>query len=286
MDRQERHELEQNDLESFFQNFGDFWNKYGNAVLFFVMLAALAFAGYRFFNYRYTEAHETAWADLAGSTSPQAYTEVAADHDNTTVQALAYLRGGDLLLAQALSPDEPAQPEPAPTPEGQTPEGQPAPNPTPEPAKPIDRAATLNDAAAMYAQALGAAKDKPLIALNARLGAAAVAESQGKFDEAKAHYEAVAQEAGEKFPVLAAQAKTRLGLLDTLKTPVAFAPDPPAPATPAGASSSAPGSTGSLLQIPGLSPSDLSLPSTTTPPPTNAAPPAAPAPAPAPPPAQ
>lgn len=276
MDQQHRQDLERNDLAEAITGFGSFWSRWGNAVLIVVLILAIGFTAYRFLNVRAREAHENAWADLAAESSPSGFAEIARTHADPTVKALAYLRAGDLLLNQAVLPqDEPAATPPATQPaEGATPPAQPE-----TPAK-VDPVEALEDALGMYGEALKAAPND-VIKSNALLGLAAVAESQRKFDEAKWHYDEVVKLARENYPQLAARAQARLDMLPSLQTPVEFAPEP-APAAPAEAA--APATTpGSILdpamlndqQLLSLPPIDFTAPAQ---PPTLESPPAAPAP--------
>ena len=101
MDPNHYHELEENDLAAFLINFRQWWNKYGNTLLAVILIAATVFLGKRWYDSSRAAAHEAAWSDLALATSPGAFRDVAATHPDPTVQALARLRGADLLLLKA-----------------------------------------------------------------------------------------------------------------------------------------------------------------------------------------
>lgn len=229
MESREQPEILQNDWESFSDNVRIFWERYGTAVVLALLVLSVSFAGYRLLSAQRENAREGAWADLAYETSPDGLRQVAEEHDDPAVRSLAYLRAGDLLLAQATNPQQET------TPTETTPEGEAA---TP-PAATVDPKAALDDAGRMYDQALATAQHD-VYRFNARLGLAAVAETKGEWDAARQHYEAVRDGAREPFPLLAAQAENRLGLLDRLKAPLPFAPEPPpAAAAPASAAPAA-----------------------------------------------
>ncbi len=222
MDSQHRHELEQNDLAEALSGFGKWWSKWGNAVLLVVLAAAVSFTVYRYLSVRAIDAHERAWFDLAAETSPQALQDVARNHSDPTIKAMAYLRGGDLQLALALTPESALAPPVGDDADGAAADAQPA----------VDPATALEDAGTMYEQAAGFAPNATIKA-NALLGLASVAESKREFDAARGHYEGVLSLVGDRQPMLAAMAQARLDRLDELKTPVRFAPAAPAaPATP------------------------------------------------------
>jgi hypothetical protein len=210
MDPQHQSEnLYENDLAEFLKNFGQFWNRHGNTILIVLIVVVLAFAGYRFFHFRTTTQHETAWSDLAFETSPDGFRAVGQSHRNPVVQSLAYLRAGDLFLSQALSPDRPVVNDP----------DADAPPPT------HDRETLLRQAGESYQQAARIAP-QPIFRLNALMGLASVAESQRQWDDARQVYQQVIDSAGS-FDAIAAQAQRRIALLPDLQSPVPFAPDPP-----------------------------------------------------------
>lgn len=213
MDSQHRHELEQNDLAAFLENFGPWWAKYGNKLLIVALAVVLVITGRRWINAQSAATLENAWNDLANSTSPDGYRLTAQSHSVPAVRVLAYLRAADLLLNQSATPQAPDTSTPTP------------------PVTPPDQA--LSQAEEMYRLVANDADADLVFQLNARLGLAAVAEGRKQWDQAATIYQTVAQEAAERFPVIATRAQTRLTNLSRLKQSVVFAPEPPAPATPA-----------------------------------------------------
>ncbi|MEX0885430.1 MAG: hypothetical protein WD009_03225 [Phycisphaeraceae bacterium] len=211
MDSQERHDLKENDLAEFFQNFGEWWAKWGNTVLIVFVLVAGSFAAYRLVSYRSEMRHETAWGELAAATTAAQYMDVAASHEQPAVQVLAYLRGGDLYLAHARLPAD------APTPRSRNEELPP----------PVDVEMPAEEAAQRAEQAYGRVMelaDEPTFRVNALLGLAAVAETHQAWDEAAEHYDAAAELAGDVLPGLARTARQRRELLPAIRQPVVFAP--------------------------------------------------------------
>ncbi|HEX7008822.1 MAG TPA: hypothetical protein VF184_02505 [Phycisphaeraceae bacterium] len=197
----EHDNLRENDLAEFLANFGEWWSKHWQHVLLAVLLIACVVLGVRLISDWRTSKREYAWLDLAGTTNPESYPLVAQEYDNPTVRALAYLRGGDLYHHQAMHP----------------------------PAEGDDQALTpqqrLEQASQLYQQALEATKE-PVYRANALLGLAAVAETQQRWDQARQYYAQAQQVAGDQLPSIAAEAQRRQELLDALKQPVAFAPEP------------------------------------------------------------
>lgn len=218
MDSQERHELKQNDLQDFLENFGGFWKKWGNTILTTIAVLIIIFAGSKLYNDWQYSAKESAWVDLAGATSPQSADMVANEHSNPTVQALAFLKAGDLFLAEASKP-EPAEQRVLPVDGGGDPVEQ-------------ERAQMLDNAASRYTTVLDL--DVPLVyPLNAKLGLAAVAENREAWDEAAGLYQQVIDQAGDRHATLSALAKAKMDMLPQLKRPVVFGPDPDQQADPA-----------------------------------------------------
>lgn len=222
MDSQHRHELEQNDLAAFFQNFGKFWNKYGNAISVVVLLVVIAILGKRLYDNRTATALERQWSELAAAGSPASYLAVEQEAGDATVRTQALLRGGDLLQLQASTPQEPPAPPAV--------EGVEAPPPqAPRMRTPEEQAADLAEAEQRYRRALELSPH-PIYTLNLKLGLAAVYEGQGRWDDAGKLYDEVVERAGDTYPALAAQGRFKRDLLPELQRPVVFAPEAAAPA--------------------------------------------------------
>lgn len=212
MDADHRHELKQNDLEEFLHHFKEFWAKWGQTITIGLLLIVLIYTGKTFLDTRRETRRERALADLATSTSPEALLALAEEVGDPAVRVRALLRAGDLLLVSVVAPPRED-------------DGQ-----VVTPLDPSQREQRLTQAAAVYRQVVEEAP-APLFAHNARLGLAAVAETQGQWDEARRQYEAVRDQAAALFPAIAQQARARLAMLDRLTEPVVFAP-PEASATP------------------------------------------------------
>ncbi len=208
MDADHRHELKENDLAEFITHFGQWWSKHGNKLLLSALVISVVILGRQWLHTRSAAAQENAWADLAGATSPDSYRLVALSHDNPTVRAMAYLRGADLLLNEAVA--GPGDDD----------------NTANDSAK-LTAQQSLQEAAAMYNQVIQDNQAPLAFHLNAGLGLAAVAEGQRDWPQAKQLYEQVIDQAGAAFPTIAHQAQARLDMLDRLREPVVFAPDPP-----------------------------------------------------------
>ena len=91
-----------------------------------------------------------------------------------------------------------------------------------------DRTFYLQKAASLYASIV-AGDDKSiattLLVVSGLSGQAAVAEAQGNIEEAKWFYEAVITRAGEQYPALVLQAKSRLETVDLLATSIELPTD-------------------------------------------------------------
>lgn len=247
MDSEHRHELKENDLRESLENWRETWNKYGTPITLVILLAVLAFAGTRLYDYYTTTKHEDAWSDYAATGSPQGMAEVAEDHSLPAVKMLALLRGGDLYLEEAVFPPASERSGVSPAGDGETgdtgddaggdpeddPEDDPEGDPPPEAgAGEVDPAAARNQrldrAEAMYRRVVDEAEHDAFRA-NALLGLAQVAETREQWDAARGYYdraEALADEAD--LPEVASLAAHRRGMLDKLQQPVTIV-DAPAP---------------------------------------------------------
>jgi len=196
MDSDHRHDLKENDLEHFLANFGDWWKKYGSTLLLWVLLIALVLVGWNLWHSIRSGAHNNAWDDLAGTTSPDTYPLVAEDHSVKGVKILANLWGADAQLRESLTA-------------------------TGEAASGPGSSDKLAQAEAMYQQVL-ALTDEPVYRANAYLGLASVAESRRAFDKAATFYDQAIAAAGETYAALKLRAEERKAILDRLAEPVVF----------------------------------------------------------------
>ena len=155
-----------------------------------------------------------------------------------SVKALAYLRGADLLLAQATLPPAKAQEvvpasdtTDAATDTEKADDEVATPN-TVELAAPQIREPEelLKDARKMYQAVADDKNVHVVLQINGLLGLASVAEAQGDWDAADAAYDQAVTQAGTTYAVLAQQAKGRKAKLAQLKKPVHFAKALPKPA--------------------------------------------------------
>jgi len=201
MDNQERHDLKQNELAEALGNFGEFWKKYGNAVMIFITLVVVAIAGYRLYSSHQRAQFESSWADLAEAPSPFAKADVGATAAFASTRAMGHLNAADLYLKESLTP--PSGDGLATTP-----------------------AESLDLAAEHYALVLEEDVHEAF-ALNAKLGLAVVAEGKGELDKAAAGFEEVIQLAGDVYPAHAAAARAHLALRERLENPIPLAADPP-----------------------------------------------------------
>ncbi len=214
MDAKERHELKDNDLYDFLQNFGTFWNKHGNSVSIVILLAVASMFGYRYYQSYSASKHEVSWSDLASTTTPQSYRERAQDNPgHPAIPYLARLYGAEAYHKQAIEYEA----ENATADSGMM--------------KPEE---SLDAAESMYKQVLES--DAPVVyKANAALGLANVAETRGDFDAAKTYWEQAEKIATDaKLQAIASQAKVRLGMLGELARPIVFAKSssPSMPAAP------------------------------------------------------
>jgi hypothetical protein len=203
-------------------SFWAWWNKWGLWTLTSVALALAIVAVYRWVSASRTAAHERAWGELAGATSPESLRQVALENSNDpAVGALAQLRAGDLLLGRVVDPESAtrnATTKPA--------SGLGSSNRSPE----EERSFNLKAAEDAYKAVLSGKDVSVVIQLNARLGLAAVAESREDWGKARESYEAAIKQAGDEFPLIKSQAVARKALLDRLPSSLAFSPEkPPAP---------------------------------------------------------
>lgn len=199
MESRERDELRENDLEHFLFHINEWWSKHGTRVLVGVLVVLVVIAGYRFWRASQIQAHDEAWRDVAATTSPEGLRNVAADHSDPAVKAVALLGSADLLCHQAVTPGS-------------------------------NLVGTREDALTEAQNAYQAVIDHPQVhavyKYNAKLGLAAVAEAREDFDAAAAIYREVIEQA-TAYRDIVTQAKERLEMLGRLREPVVFAPETP-----------------------------------------------------------
>lgn len=210
MDAKERHELKDNDLAEFLQNFGEFWDKHGNFISVVILVGVLGWFGWKYYGNMQLTAHENAWSDLSATATPTGYRERARETEgDKALPQLALLRGAEAFHQQAVQVDQDA---------------------TAEDAGMMSAEESLDNAEAMYKQVLDSNADVVFRA-NAAAGLANVAETRGDYTAAEEHWtkaKSLAEEA--HLSAIAAQAKVRLTLLADLSRPIIFAdPDEVAP---------------------------------------------------------
>ncbi|QDU33540.1 hypothetical protein KS4_15900 [Poriferisphaera corsica] len=188
------------DLQDAVDRIQIFWEKYGNQVMIFVTVLFLSLFLYKFFTNRSATQHEDAWASLAGTSAPLSYNNLANDTSNPTVRIMAFLRSGDLYLAEGSTP-----------PIGEI---------TQE-----DRDQSLKDASAAYESVIKLTKE-PIWISNAKLGLASIAESQANWSAAKGYYdETITIAEAASLPAIKKQAELRITLLPEIESPIKFAPE-------------------------------------------------------------
>lgn len=223
------------------QDFIDLLQKWSMPALVVIAVAAVGYAGWDRYKKAVVEKIDRAFLDYesaAGSTnpSPDSLRRVADEFEGVkSVPLLARLKAADAYLAAiraGVKPGSEIKPDGSLT--------NPADALTPE-----DRSFNLAQANGLYQRVLdeaSAAKGKDLFALQALYGLAAVAESEAKYDDAKAFYERIEKlVTGGQFAVHAEIAKERIADMEALKAEPKLwttaelppAPDEPPPAPPA-----------------------------------------------------
>lgn len=180
------------------------------------MVVACLVLGWQWWKNSRAAARDTAWQEFAAATLPPALRDVAARHGNIdSVAAYALLTAGDRYLMSVQTgmrfDRDMGASDAALTPEMRT--------------------EWLGEADALYAQVLASTESKPELAgftAAALFGRAAVAETQGKFDEATSLLQRAEKVAATRYPAVAAQATKRLATVESLRNPY---PVPPGAAT-------------------------------------------------------
>ncbi|MCH2144266.1 MAG: hypothetical protein MK082_03855, partial [Phycisphaerales bacterium] len=208
------------------EEFVDWLKKWGNSILLAVLLVALAGVAWNWWQRKIDSAQDTAWTNLNLAQLPASLEEVAADSKGIgSVSTLALISAGDqyLFSVQTGTPIGGAVDE------------------TDGAAPGLDeatRADYLKRADSMYAQALASIGDyqkdfpKKILACSALFGQAAVAESQGDIEAARAALDKVIATANPEYPDLAAQASTRIETLTPLATAIVLPDDADLPKPP------------------------------------------------------
>ncbi|MBU3728100.1 MAG: hypothetical protein FGM37_02475 [Phycisphaerales bacterium] len=238
-----------------------------------VMVVACLVLGWQWWKNSRAAARDTAWQEFGAATLPAALRDVAARHGNVdSVAAYALLTAGDRYLMSVQTgvrfDRDVGDADAKLTPEMRT--------------------QWMGEADSLYAQVIDAAGDKPQLAAFAAaglFGRAAIAESQGRFDEATALLARAEKIAAGRYPAVAVQATKRLATMGDLKNPY---PVPPGEAAPSGLPEgiqltpmAEPPVTGAADVPLGGAPAEAA-PAPAAPAPAPAPAPAAPAPAPAP----
>lgn len=200
---------ERTPVREFFHDIKTFWDRFGLSVLVVVLAILVVMLLSRYLSGREQRALEAAYSDLATAQSPFEMVDVANRYEHMPAfSGYALLEAAGVTLNEALGLQFSLT-------AAQLSEE--------DKAKALDRAAELfNRVVKLNAS--------PLQVLNARMGIAAVLESQGKFEEAASQYETIRKEAGEGYAVIGQRAQNRAKDLEKLKVAVHFpAPKEPAP---------------------------------------------------------
>ena len=184
-----------------------------------VMVVACLVLGWQWWKNSRAAARDTAWQEFGAATLPSALRDVAARHGNVdSVSAYALLTAGDryfMSVQTGMRFDRDV--------------GDADARLTPE-----MRTQWMGEADSLYSQVVDAAGDKPQLAAFAAaglFGRAAIAESQGRFDEATELLKRAEKVASGRYPAVASQATKRLASIGDIKNPY---PVPPGEAAPTG----------------------------------------------------
>jgi hypothetical protein len=186
--------------------FVDWLKTKGMNWLLVVLLAACGYLAIDWYRNKQSAARDAAWIELAAATSPAAFRGVAESHGETdAVAEMALLQAADMLLNSIRTGLKPGF---AATDEGATLTAD-------------ERTANLAEADALYAQAGARAARRDGLAgkpvrLAALFGQAAIAEADGRLDDARTHLQSVADLAAPEYSVLVAQAEARIDDLDVV----------------------------------------------------------------------
>ena len=237
-----------------------FWSRYGNTLLWAVVIFCAVILINNVVRNQLTTAHEEAWGNLAGTSTPQGLEQVAESYTaRPGVHYQALLDAADLYHAEAIAAED--RPEATGNENAET-SSDDAANGTGGSADAEDEGASLSGlgdgglsraelidkARAKYQQVIDDARggvgrsnaalvavgvqprmDLSVYEINGVLGLAAVELTAGAFDAAESAYreaEGLADEAG--YVALAEQARVGLERLPQVRQPLVLAPAPPA----------------------------------------------------------
>ncbi len=204
MDSQHRHELKENDLEQALRGAGRWWSAHGRTVLFCILVLLGAGTAFRWYSVNTKTTRDKNWDTLALATTPDKALLASESAHTPGLRNLARLRAADLWLSRAALPNVAGDPD----------------------ADARLPAEMLEEAERVYKQILNDQAAAVVFRLNAMLGLASVAESQQRWEDAAASYDRVMQLADKVYPAHATIARKRRDMLDRLKNPVVFAPEP------------------------------------------------------------
>jgi len=203
MDAEHRHELKENDLAQFITNFGQWWSKHGLSTSIVLLVVLAGFAGWQITGAMRQRRHEQVWSQLTTTSSPDVLRRLAGEFSDPTARALANLWGAARYNLQVSLPGA----QDATTTAEAGFEG-------------------LDHADRMLAGVLEDPQVPELIKLNAMLTQAAVQENRRDFDAAGRIYEKIEQRVGPGYESFRQRAGRRRKLLEKLRVPVVYGPEP------------------------------------------------------------
>ena len=210
MKPEEKHELQQNDLESFlYYRLPHYLKEYGSYI---ILAISLVFLGYQLWNWNATKQAvklQNAWVDLGRASEPTVANprgkllEVINSYDIRPVQAQAWLRIGRFFNETIIAGNPLAGVRDV----------------------KVTREEALDGAKKAFDTVVRDFADQPIAVAAAHLNLGTVAENRGEWDAAKKEYEIVADEKGPwANTAFASEAKRKIKNLDEIKTQVAFGP--------------------------------------------------------------
>ncbi|MCL4209513.1 MAG: hypothetical protein HRU76_03200 [Phycisphaeraceae bacterium] len=203
MDRERLKEVQQTDLtdSKVNQEFVDWLRNKGPTWLLGILVVLVAWLGYDRYQQWRQGRQSAAFFDLEYATKVESLENVAIDHAGVaSVPELARLRAADTHLTAAVNARDPD-----------------------DGAITLDAEGVrkhLDKAEALFRQVLESVENDPrrlLFRLQALSGLATVAESAGRFDQARQRYDEIIRLAEPVYPLMASQIKARRDSLDGLK---------------------------------------------------------------------